>query len=168
MEYTPKNDQVNEVNLSEGIEFPWNYGWSMGISVVPGLPLQFTYKNKGFSIEVTADGTELVKWEDGKVLAAMQQPVRLSPGDTIYWRMLDPVVWAQKEDVHYVDVIVSEQAHLVGYAVIKISSNISENGGKKYVASVIKNISFPKADGQYQTISAEYVREKIRETKGKK
>ena len=83
--------------------------------------------------------------------------------------MRNPDMLSQTNDVHYVDVLVREQEHLVGYAVIKIQSKITTVGGKAYFANVIKNTFYPKTnDGQYQTVSENYVREKIQEIKDKK
>ena len=57
----------------------------------------------------------------------------------------------------------------MGYAVIKIQSKITTVGGKVYFANVIKNTFYPKTDnGQYQTVSENYVREKIQQIKDKK
>lgn len=160
MGYAFDNGQMIEVNLDEGVEIPWNHGWSPGINVVPGLPIKFTYKNQEFSLYVTADQAQLINWKDGKV-SVMQQPVLMKSGDTIYWQMRDTDVWAQKKDVHYVNVLNKEQDFIVGYAIIKIAGNTSEPGGKVYVASVIKNVLFPKVNGQYQNITEEYVNAEI-------
>jgi hypothetical protein len=167
MENSSKNTQVNEVNLSKGIELPWNDGWAPGISTVPGLPLKFSYDDQGIALIITADGADLIKRDNGKILA-VNQPVLLSSGDTIYWQMGNAKTLSQKDDVHYVDVLIREQDHLVGYAIIRIQKQNTATGASAYFADVLKNAFYPKTDnGQYQTISESYVREKIQEVKGK-
>lgn len=164
-----EDEQINEVNLSTGIEFPWNYGWTPAISSVPGLPIRFNYENKDFSIDTTADDAVLLGENESMDYTTKSQPVQLKSGDTIYWQMRDQDILSQKSDVHYVNILIREKDNIVGYAVVKIQGMSTNAGGKAYFASLTKNVFFPiSSDGQYQPISEDYVWKKIKENEKNK
>lgn len=57
--------------------------------------------------------------------------------------------WApwSKGDVNFISITVKEDEHIIGYAVIKLTSG----------AEIIKSCSFPKVDGEYQAITQKQV-----------
>lgn len=158
--------KIIEADRFDGIEFPWNHGWSLAVSVVPGLPIHFTDERPAHTLTVTSDAGRLIERGSASTPhVVLDQPVEIKAGETIYWQMIDQQSLEQKDDVHFVDVVIREQNHIVDYAVIKIAARTSEMGGKVYDASIVKNAEFPKVDGEYQAVSEEYVNKRISEAK---
>ena len=65
----------------------------------------------------------------------------------------------------FMEIVLREEEHIVGYAVIKISPIEDLGSELGYVSQLLRSVSFPKVDGQYQDISEEYVAEQIRRVK---
>lgn len=156
--------KIIEADRFDGIEFPWNHGWSLAVSVVPGLPIHFTDERPAHTLTVTFSAGRLIKIGKAQEVV-LDQPVQMETGDTVYWLIVDQKSLEQKDDMHFVDVVIREQNHIVGYAVIKIAARIGKMGGKVYDASIVKNAEFPKVDGEYQAVSEEYVNKRISEAK---
>jgi hypothetical protein len=162
-----EKETIVEVDQSTGIDFPWNYGWGRGTNIVPGVPIHFDYENKDYSMEVTADDAMIYFQKDGTSLTKdytidVPQPVQVASGNIIYWVMFNMDIWALPSDVHYVNIIIKEKDTIVGYAIVKIASRISDLGGKGYIASIVKNVLFQvDNNGQSPTVSEDYVWEQI-------
>ena len=64
------------------------------------------------------------------------------------------------EDEVYIDIVLREGENIVGYAVVKIYRNDLDTDPEQaytYYAKLLKSVSFPKVNGTYQRITAEYV-----------
>ncbi len=82
--------------------------------------------------------------------------VTVSSGSTIYWsyRVYD------EEEMHLVqndriwlEFINQKDSHIVGYAVVRVDKIADYN----YEPTVVKSVTFPKEDGEYQAVTMEQV-----------
>jgi hypothetical protein len=61
----------------------------------------------------------------------------------------------------FVDVILRADNHIIGYAVIEILHVATSRFGYSYHTCMLKSVSFPKVEGEYQKVSEKYVKEQI-------
>lgn len=81
-----------EYNMQENITLPYEYGWAITTSVVPGLPLKFSVPEYSkATIEISVSGGQFISWEkstgdtvrDTNVLG---QSFVIPNNSTIYWQ----------------------------------------------------------------------------------
>ena len=84
-------------------------------------------------------------------------------GDTVRWEPFDPDGSYENFELAYVDIIVRVDDNIVGYAVIKITS--FEDSIWNARAEVVKAVTFPKVDNQYQKVTQKQVEVKIQVAK---
>jgi hypothetical protein len=66
----------------------------------------------------------------------------------------------------YINIVIQEEENIVGYAVVEISTNDLENEpAQTYSIKLLKSISFPKVNGEYQKITVEYVAAEMEQIK---
>ena len=86
-----------------------------------------------------------------------RQTATINSGELISWQSLGIIEGA------YVDVIVTVDDNIVGYAVVKITQR--EISILDYGAEIVKSVVFPKVDGEYQKVTQEKVEAKIQAAK---
>ena len=158
--YAASSDK--ELIMQEGIALPDEYRWSLAMSSRPGVPLELTaaeYPNAAF--EVWAEGGTLLLWEaDGITL--LESPAEIENGTTIYWTCL---LQGEKDNMElsgastaYVNIVIREENHIVGYAVVQISGDgLESEPAQTYYAKLLRSVSFPMVKGEYQKITFDYV-----------
>ena len=164
-------DTEEPVVIQEGIELPGDYRWSLAMSSRPGLPLELSapgYPDAEF--EVSADGGALLLWE-GNQVTHLQSPFCVEQDTTIYWTSMQPAADSQTggdgftlytEDNAYLDIVIWEEGNIVGYAVVEIYRDKTEHEMvPTYCVRLLRSVSFPKVDGEYQGITAEYAASEI-------
>lgn len=71
-----------------------------------------------------------------------------------------------ERDLFQVMIRAAPAANIVGYAVVEIYTNDLENEpAQTYSIKLLKSISFPKVNGEYQKITAEYVATEMEQIK---
>ena len=66
----------------------------------------------------------------------------------------------------YINIVIHEGDNIVGYALVEIYTNDLENEpAQTYSAKLLKSVSFPKANREYQKITAEYVATEMEQIK---
>lgn len=87
----------------------------------------------------------------------------------LWWKETGHIFDEQNRKVHhvepesdqvFVDIILRADEHIIGYAVIEIM-DIDGRGGFVYHTSMLKSVSFPKIEGEYQTVAEEYVKKQF-------
>lgn len=147
------------VTANEHISLPLN-SWSLAVSSVPGLPIEFDYDDPNTVVEITADdGVLLVN--DSKIEYLGKNYQLLNPRN-IYWRNLEDVELFTGQDT-YVGIIVYENGNIIGYAVINIYSDSESDISFK--AKFIESYSFEKINGEYQNINKDLILRIIEEAK---
>ena len=72
-----------------------------------------------------------------------------------------------KDSQAFLDIIIRADGQIVGYAVIEFYADLDRYvsiwGYEKFYARVLKTVSFPKVDGQYQNVSREYVEKQFQQ-----
>ena len=161
---TAELPQGQKIIMEEGVEVPVNYNWTPTMSSRPGIPLNLSapeYPNAIF--EVSVNGGELLLWEEGKI-TQIESPFNTGNDTTIYWTSLSQTSKGSNElyieSEAYINIIVREEEHIVGYAVVEIYTNNLDNEAKQnyiYHAKLLKSVSFPKVNENYQEITKEYI-----------
>lgn len=122
-------------------------------SGVPNNLIRVKHSNPNAKFQLTTDKGKFVEYPD------WPQTVTLDNDDIISWQGLDG-----KIDLAYVDIIVTIDDNIVGYAVIQIVRH--RENLLYYDAAVVKSVVFPQVDGQYQKVSQKQIEAKIKAAKG--
>ena len=166
--YAASSDE--EITMQEGIELPTDYKWSLAMSSRPGLPLKLsTTEYDDLSFEVSVDGGTLLFWEGNKI-TYLGSSFNTGNDTTVYWTNLSQTGENDFErymgTTAYINIVIHEEENIVGYAVVEISTNDLENEpAQTYSIKLLKSISFPKVNGEYQKITAEYVAAEMEQIK---
>ena len=166
--YAASSDE--EITMQEGIELPTDYKWSLAMSSRPGLPLKLsTTEYDDLSFEVSVDGGTLLFWESNKI-TYLGSSFNTGNDTTVYWTNLSRTGESDFErymgTTAYINIVIHEEENIVGYAVVEISTNDLENEpAQTYSIKLLKSISFPKVNGEYQKITAEYVAAEMEQIK---
>ena len=159
-----------EITMQEGIELPTDYKWSLAMSSRPGLPLKLSATEyDDLSFEVSVDGGTLLLWEGNKI-TYLGSSFNTGNDTTVYWTNLSRTGESDFErymgTTAYINIVIHEEENIVGYAVVEISTNDLENEpAQTYSIKLLKSISFPKVNGEYQKITAEYVAAEMEQIK---
>ena len=166
--YAASSDE--EITMQEGIELPTDYKWSLAMSSRPGLPLKLSATEyDDLSFEVSVDGGTLLLWEGNKI-TYLGSSFNTGNDTTVYWTNLSRTGESDFErymgTTAYINIVIHEGDNIVGYAVVEIYTNDLENEpAQTYSAKLLKSVSFPKANGEYQKITAEYVATEMEQIK---
>ncbi len=166
--YAASSDE--EITMQEGIELPTDYKWSLAMSSRPGLPLKLSVTEyDDLSFEVSVDGGTLLLWEGNKI-TYLGSSFNTGNDTTVYWTNLSQTGENDFERYMgtraYINIVIHEEENIVGYAVVEISTNDLENEpAQTYSIKLLKSISFPKVNGEYQKITAEYVAAEMEQIK---
>ena len=158
--YAASSDE--EITMQEGIALPTDYKWSLAMSSRPGLPLKLSATEyDDLSFEVSVDGGTLLLWEGNKI-TYLGSSFNTGNDTTVYWTNLSQTGENDFErymgTTAYINIVIHEEENIVGYAVVEISTNDLENEpAQTYSIKLLKSISFPKVNGEYQKITVEYV-----------
>lgn len=166
--------EIVSVPAENVAELPYSYHWSAAVNCVPGLPLTLSVPDReDISFDVTVNGGGCMRWRgwiDDYSGPDTELPANftLDNNSTIYWRCWysqNETVIDFEGDHAYIDIIVYEQEHIIGYTVVKISRVYSDEYGKTYnfTASLMASVSFQTDAGQ--DVTKEYVRNEIQEVK---
>ena len=125
-----------EYNMQENITLPYEYGWAITTSVVPGLPLKFSVPEYSkATIEISVSGGQFISWEKStgdtvRDTNVLRQSFVIPNNSTIYWQNYvknADVIQQFTDDIAYVDVVLYDDTAIIGYAVIGIYSVNNEN-----------------------------------------
>ena len=159
---TPQLPPEEEIMMQEGIEVPVNHSWSLAMSSRPGIPLKLSApEHPDTMFEVSVDGGELLLWDSGKIIY-LGSSYGAENDSTVYWTSMtrtgDGDFEPYSESEVYVTIVIREDKNIVGYAVVKIDTDGPEDDpSQTYYATLLKSVSFPKVNGEYQKITADYV-----------
>ncbi|HRX13864.1 MAG TPA: hypothetical protein P5087_02465 [Eubacteriales bacterium] len=148
------------VTVNEHISLPFN-SWSLAISSVPGLPIEFDYDDTNTVVEITADDGEFLILNNSKIEYLGKNCQLVNP-QNIYWTNLEDVELFTGQDT-YVGIIVYENGNIIGYAVINIY--LDSESDISFKAKFIESYSFEKINGEYQNIDKDLILQLIEEAK---
>ncbi len=158
--YAASSDE--EKIMQEGIELPTDYKWSLAMNSRPGLPLKLsTTEYHDLSFEVSVDGGTLLLWEGNKI-TYLGSSFNAVSDTTVYWTNLSQTGESDFErymgTTAYINIVIHEEENIVGYAVVEIyTSDLENEPTQTYFAKLLKSVSFPNVNGEYQKITTGYV-----------
>lgn len=143
------NEKVYEQENKEIVSFPINY-YSLGLSSVPGQPIELNFENATFFIEIEKGSFEY----DNDI-----KDCSISSGDTFYfcpaYKTNDSFITIEEET--FIDIKILKEEKIVGYSVVKINY---ENLGKWIPKLIVSNI-FVNKTGEIISVSEKYANDKI-------
>ena len=175
--------KLDDYNLMNN-EIEWDQNlWSpllnyRGIAITPVVN-EADFKDCTITFEVTTNRGELYgnyynleKYSGGMREARMGQSAVIENGETLYWeaseeRGGDDFQYEQvspDDGSIYINIVIKADTHIVGYAIIEIVPH-EELGADVLTSKMIETVYFPKVDGEFQEIAAEYVHEEITQFK---
>lgn len=100
--------------------------------------------------------------------AEMGKRANIENGETLYWEghELNPDGESRYKGIEpgentiYVELIIKADKHIIGYAIFEIVP-VDGWGENAYTAVLVHSVYYPIVDGQFQTISEEFVRQEI-------
>ena len=156
-------------------------GWTMAMSVYPGVPISLDYGGDADTVWSAASDVGSVFLNAGDVDTVLT----LSDGETFYWQPdMDDYIDAgaspgarytpdnYQEYSDYVSLIARTDGNITGYAVVRCFIERRESDVVKsgevfiYNAEIVESAIFPPVDGEYQKVSEEYANERLEAAKG--
>lgn len=154
------------LTVQEGVGFPLDEDWSPFMSSLPGLPLRLTDAgHPDATFEVSAEGGTLLLWS-GDEITYPGSPYIAGNGSTVYWASRSQSRESGPAGDAYIDIVIREEANIIGYAVIQIYTEDAGDGLQNYYAKLLESVSFPLVDGKYQRITSGYVASELERIKG--
>lgn len=159
------------LTVQEGVGFPLDEDWSPFMSSLPGLPLRLTDAgHPDATFEVSAEGGTLLLWS-GDEITYPGSPYIAGNGSTVYWasrsQSRESGPGTRPAGDAYIDIVIREEANIIGYAVIQIYTEDAGDGLQNYYAKLLESVSFPLVDGKYQRITSGYVASELERIKGR-
>jgi len=156
-----------EVILEEGIDTGYRNSWPLGLSILPGIPVQLSLESDEFPTDaityaIHVDQGAYLDMTNGRITKLSDPVIRPNP-TTCYW----VPSWGENPEGKaatdlkqvYTDVIIYCEERIIGYAVLLFEQDPNNSG--IYDTCLLSSVLFPKADEEYQEITEEYVREQI-------
>lgn len=159
-----------EVIMQEGIEVPVNYNWNPAMSSRPGIPLKLsTPEYPDMIFEISVGGGELLLWEADKIIH-VGSSYNAENNTTVYWTSMTQTgegdLEPYMESEVYINIVIREEKNIVGYAVVEIyKDEPGDDSSQTYYAKLLKSVSFPKVNEEYQKVTAEYVASAMEQVK---
>lgn len=152
------------VPADEMISIPWNEGWSVAISVTPGIPVELRGSDE-VMYEISGDTSFLCVESEGKLERMSKGGTSKNAGDRFYWNPFfgDSQVKPADIGTSWIRIVRKQEGYTTGLVLIKILSSpgktVDGGGGGTFKADIIASLEFPRQDGAYQTISDQKLKE---------
>ena len=181
----PMLSEESSTVLEEGITLPLSYNWCRAISSVRGIPLHlsidtvdFQVKNISFGITLS-DGsfyqnlhTHVESMFDGVRQTYLGTSFRMDNHRRIYWYPTSLIFDNQNKKITHIpmsgnrafaDIVIRADNQIIGYAVIEFYEvdGLSGEKGWYYNARMLKSVSFPQINGDFQRVSEKYIAEQF-------
>lgn len=173
----PAGKNFVELELTEGIQVPSENYCSASLSIMPGIPIHLSWENEAFAKEnisfaLYANQGEFVQIDQSFHLVIDNN---CENNCTVYWRETESTI-ASKAEEHFVfvQIVIYQEDHVIGYSVLYfdgltageymgLNPNMHYDDPNAcvgvYYASLLKSVTFPKVEGEYQDVSNDYVHE---------
>lgn len=158
--------------MQKGVEIPVDLDWNPAMSSRPGLPLRLSDPgHPDAAFEISVEGGELLLWEENRV-TRVESPFSAPNGTTVYWSSLsqkgENSFDASAGHRAYIDIVIREGEHLIGYAVVQIRIDGANDAQPyTYSATLLQSVYYPKVNGDYQGITLEYIASEMEQVKSK-
>lgn len=177
----PMLSEENSTVLEEGITLPLSYNWCRAISSARGIPLHLSidtvdFQEKNISFGITlSDGsfyqdlhTHVESMYDGVKQTYLGTSFRMDNHRHIYWYPTSLIFDNQNKKITHIpmsgnrafaDIVILADNQIIGYAVIEFYEvdGLSGEKGWYYNARMLKSVSFPQINGEFQSVSTSYI-----------
>lgn len=146
------------VPVNEMIDIPWNKGWSMAISVTPGIPIELRGSDE-VEYEISGDINYLCVEKEGRLESMSKEGSTMKAEGRFYWSLLCRDSSEQLADIgtSWINIVRMQEGYPTGLVLVRISPlpDKTENGdrGSTFKADITASLTFPQQDGAYQAIS---------------
>lgn len=152
------------VPADEMISMPWNEGWSLAISITPGVPVELRGSDE-VMYEISGDTGYLCVKSEGKLERMSKGGNSKKAGERFYWNPFFGDSQVQPADIgaSWIRIVRKQEGYTTGLVLIKILPSpitaADGGGGVTFKADIIASLEFPRQEGAYQTISDENLKE---------
>ena len=138
--------------------------WFWGISIQYGIELVIENDNPNYTYCATANDSHFFVDDFENDTFNYYKTYIYKSGEHIIWNNLTKLDSEEKwnGDVTHIDIVVKDGDSIVGLAVVRITKNGDMFHWK---GELLKQIEFPKVNGEYQNVTEEYVNNRIAEIK---
>lgn len=148
------------VPANEMITIPWNEGWSVAVSVTPGIPFELQGSEE-VTYEISGDTHYLCVEKEGSLASMSEAETTAKAGESFYWNPFfeDPAKPLSGMEASWINIIREQDGYPTGWVLVKISP-MSEKAGNgdvipRFKADIVASVAFPQQDGAYQLVSEE-------------
>lgn len=147
------------VPADEMISIPWNKGWSIAVSVTPGIPVELRGGDE-VMYEISGDTGYLCVYSEGKLESMSKEGTSKYAEESFYWNPFFKGSHLLAADIgtSWIRIVRRQEGYTTGLVLIKILSSTGKTadgggGGVTFKADIVASLEFPRQDGAYQTIS---------------
>ncbi|WP_379136715.1 hypothetical protein [Paenibacillus sp. sgz500958] len=148
------------VPANEMIQIPWNEGWSVAVSVTPGIPFELQGSEE-VTYEISSDTHYLCMEKQGRLESISEAETTVKAGERFYWNPFfgDSAKHLTEIGTSWINIVREQEGYPTGLVMVKISP-LSEKTGNgdmdsRFKADIVASVAFPQQDGAYQMISEE-------------
>jgi len=147
------------VPADEMISIPWNKGWSIAVSVTPGILVELRGGDE-VMYEISGDTGYLCVYSEGKLESMSKEGTSKYAEESFYWNPFFEGSHLQAVDIgtSWIRIVRKQEGYTTGLVLIKILSSTGKTadgggGGVTFKADIVASLEFPRQGGAYQTIS---------------
>ncbi len=144
------------------ITIPWNEGWSIAISITPGIPIHLQ-GNNGATYDIFSDTKGLLLKKNGNIKSMKGSILGLKRGDMFYYNPVydNQILDISKVGTTWLKIIQKNEEYTTGIVLVKVAPIKDKNDDGKEImqfkAEIVTSLSFPKQKGKYQKVSNEFL-----------
>lgn len=153
------------VPADEMVSIPWNKGWSLAVSVTPGIPFELRGSNEVL-YEISGDTSYLCVYSEGKIESMSKGGTSKKAEEHFYWNPFIGDSQVQPTDIgtSWIRIVRKQEGYTTGLVLIKILSSspgktADDGRAVTFKADIIASLEFPRQDEAYQTISEQQLKE---------
>lgn len=136
------------VSADEMISIPWNEGWSLAISITPGIPVELRGSDE-VMYEISGDTSYLCVESEGKLERMSKGGTSKKAGERFYWNPYFGESQMQPADIEtsWIRIVRKQKGFTTGIVLIKVMPTpfTTADGGEgvTFKADIIASLEFP-------------------------
>lgn len=152
------------VPANEMISIPWNEGWSLAISITPGIPVELRGSDK-VMYEISGDTSYLCVEFEGRLESMNKEGASKKANERFYWNPFfgNSQMLPAEIETSWIRIVRKQEGFTTGLVLIKILPTpfTTADGGEgvTFKANIIASLEFPRQAGVYQAISDQNLKE---------
>ncbi|WP_438433732.1 hypothetical protein [Gorillibacterium sp. sgz500922] len=150
------------VQADEMLAIPWNEGWSVAVSVTPGIPIEL-HGSGEIKYDLSGDTQQMWIEQAGELVSLDKAGTTRKAEERLYWNPVLGNPPKQLDDIEtsWIRLVRKQEGHPTGLVLVKFSPSKPEDtkSGPTFKAEIVASLAFPQKDGTYQSISDKELQE---------